>query len=170
MLRSTLMAAVMATTALLPPSTSAQSTEPPPVAKVQGYLPHMTRPEVEELLTRTDMVIIPVASLEQHGDASADRDRLPERRGAREADRAAGPMCSWRRSLLPGQSPYHMGFAGTVTLPSSSNRRGPVGRARRKPLVQDMSAMLTRLQSDGRVVQVSHGKWTARSGPGSQGG
>ncbi len=30
-----------------------------------------------------------------------------------------------------------------------------------------VSAMLTRLQSDGRAVQVSHGKWTARSGRGS---
>ena len=36
-------------------------------AKVRNYLPHMTSPEVSELLTRTDMVIIPVASLEQHG-------------------------------------------------------------------------------------------------------
>ena len=30
-----------------------------------------------------------------------------------------------------------------------------------------VSAMLTRLQSDGRVVQVSHGKWTAHFGRGS---
>ncbi len=30
-----------------------------------------------------------------------------------------------------------------------------------------VSAMLTRLQSDGRAVQVSHGKWTARSVRGS---
>ena len=36
-------------------------------AKVRNYLPHMTSPEVRDLLTRTDMVIIPVASLEQHG-------------------------------------------------------------------------------------------------------
>ncbi|TDJ37938.1 MAG: hypothetical protein E2O53_01065, partial [Gammaproteobacteria bacterium] len=36
--------------------------------KVRNYLPHMTAPEVEALLTRTDMVIIPVASLEQHGN------------------------------------------------------------------------------------------------------
>jgi creatinine amidohydrolase len=34
--------------------------------KVKNYLPHMTRPEVEDLLTRTDMVIIPVGALEQH--------------------------------------------------------------------------------------------------------
>ncbi len=35
--------------------------------KVKNYLPHMTWPEVRDLLTRTDMVILPVASLEQHG-------------------------------------------------------------------------------------------------------
>ncbi|MDP2052265.1 MAG: creatininase family protein [Acidobacteriota bacterium] len=35
--------------------------------KVKNYLPHMTSPEVADLLTRTDMVILPVASLEQHG-------------------------------------------------------------------------------------------------------
>ena len=33
--------------------------------KVKNYLPHMTSPEVRDLLTRTDMVIIPVPSLEQ---------------------------------------------------------------------------------------------------------
>lgn len=35
--------------------------------KVTNYLPHRTWPEVRDLLTRTDMVILPVASLEQHG-------------------------------------------------------------------------------------------------------
>lgn len=30
-----------------------------------------------------------------------------------------------------------------------------------------VSAMLTRLQDDNRVVQVSHGQWTTRSGEGS---
>ena len=118
MLRSILMAAVLATTALLPPSTSAQSTEPPPVAKVRNYLPHMTRPEVEELLTRTDMVIIPVASLEQHGThlpIGTDYLNGVERakRIAYRTDVLVAPI------LLPGQSPYHMGFAGTVTLPST---------------------------------------------------
>ena len=36
--------------------------------KVKNYLPHMTVPEVEALLEKTDMVIIPIASLEQHGN------------------------------------------------------------------------------------------------------
>ena len=35
--------------------------------KIKNYLPHMTRPEVEDLLQRTDMALIPVPSLEQHG-------------------------------------------------------------------------------------------------------
>lgn len=30
-------------------------------------LPHMTWPEVRDLLTRTDMALIPVPALEQHG-------------------------------------------------------------------------------------------------------
>ena len=34
--------------------------------KTKNYLPHMTWPEVQDLRTRTDIVIIPVASLEQH--------------------------------------------------------------------------------------------------------
>src|SRR5499426_2407167 len=34
--------------------------------KIKNYLPHMSWPEVQDLLTRTDMVIIPIASLEQH--------------------------------------------------------------------------------------------------------
>lgn len=36
-------------------------------SKVPNYLPHMTWPEVEEFLTRSDMVILPVGSVEQHG-------------------------------------------------------------------------------------------------------
>src|SRR5262245_30190882 len=35
--------------------------------KVKNFLPHMTSPEVRDLLTRTDMALIPVPSLEQHG-------------------------------------------------------------------------------------------------------
>ena len=35
--------------------------------KVKNYLPHMTLPEVESLQARTDMVILPVPAIEQHG-------------------------------------------------------------------------------------------------------
>ena len=97
---------------------SAQRREPPPVLKVHNYLPHMTRPEVEDFLTRSDMVIIPVAALEQHGthlpigtDYLTGVERA--KRIALRTDVLVVPI------LLPGQSPYHMGFAGTVTLPST---------------------------------------------------
>ncbi len=103
---------------LLAPPLAAQNTELPRIEKVKNYLPHMTRPEVEDLLSRSDMVIIPVASLEQHGTHlpigtdylnGVERAKLVAQR----ADVLVAPI------LLPGQSPYHMGFAGTVTLPSS---------------------------------------------------
>lgn len=86
--------------------------------KTRNYLPHMTRPEVEDLLTRSDMVIIPVGSLEQHGThlpLGTDFLNGQERAKliAQRADVLVAPI------LLPGQSPYHMEFAGTVTLPST---------------------------------------------------
>ena len=118
MLRFARTAAFAAAAALVPTTSSGQSTEPPPVAKVRNYLPHMTRPEVEDLLTRTDMVIIPVGALEQHGThlpIGTDHLNGVERakRIAYRTDVLVAPI------LLPGQSPYHMGFAGTVTLPST---------------------------------------------------
>jgi len=84
-------------------------------AEVKNYLPHMTVPEVEDLLTRSDMVIIPVGALEQHGRHlpigtdflnGLERAKLIAQR----ADVLVAPI------LMPGQSPYHMGFAGTITL------------------------------------------------------
>lgn len=83
--------------------------------KVKNYLPHMTVPEVEDLLTRTDMVIIPVGAIEQHGYHlplgtdflnGVERCKLL----AQERDILVAPI------LMAGQSPYHMGFAGTITL------------------------------------------------------
>lgn len=83
--------------------------------KVRNYLPHMTSPEVKALLENTDMVIIPVASLEQHGNHlpigtdfinGVERCKLI----AQERDILVAPV------LMVGQSPYHMGFAGTITL------------------------------------------------------
>lgn len=83
--------------------------------KVKNYLPHMTSPEVEALLAKTDMVIIPIASLEQHGGHlpigtdfinGVERCKLI----AQERDILVSPV------LMVGQAPYHMGFAGTITL------------------------------------------------------
>ena len=87
--------------------------------KVSNYLPHMTVPEVRDLLTRTDMVIIPVASLEQHGlhlPIGTDYLNGVERAKliAQRTDALVAPI------LLPGQSPYHMEFEGTITLSSET--------------------------------------------------
>jgi creatinine amidohydrolase len=35
--------------------------------KTKNFLPHMTWPEVRDLLTRSDVALIPVPSIEQHG-------------------------------------------------------------------------------------------------------
>ena len=97
---------------LIPVGTlSGQEGELPPIRKVRNYLPHMTVPEVQELLTRSDMVVIPVASLEQHGlhlPIGTDYLNGVERakRIAQRADVLVAPI------LLPGQSPYHMEFEG----------------------------------------------------------
>ena len=83
--------------------------------KVKNYLPHMTVPEVEAFLERSDIVIIPVGAIEQHGDHlpmgtdilnGIERCKLI----AQERDVLVSPI------LFAGQSPYHMGFAGTITL------------------------------------------------------
>ncbi|MDH3735331.1 MAG: creatininase family protein [Gemmatimonadota bacterium] len=86
--------------------------------EVKNYLPHMTVPEVQRFLERSDMVLIPVASLEQHGlhlPIGTDYINGVEQAKliAQEVDVLVAPI------LLPGQSPYHMGFEGTITLPST---------------------------------------------------
>jgi creatinine amidohydrolase len=90
--------------------------------KVKNYLPHMTWPEVEDLLKRTDMVIIPVGALEQHGrhgPIGTDYLNGTERALliAQKTDVLVAPI------LLPGQSPYHMGFPGVITLSSETIQR-----------------------------------------------
>ena len=96
-------------------NTSAQTNALWTEKKVKNYLPHMTSPEVKELLNRSDMVIIPIGALEQHGNHlpigtdfidGVERAKLI----AQERDVLVAPI------LLAGQSPYHMGFAGTITL------------------------------------------------------
>lgn len=83
--------------------------------KVKNYLPHMTVPEVEAFLEKSDMVIIPVGALEQHGNhlpIGTDFLNGVERCKLIAQQRAilACPI------LMAGQSPYHMGFAGSITL------------------------------------------------------
>jgi len=83
--------------------------------KVKNYLPHMTVREVEEFLKTSDLVIIPVGATEQHADHlplgtdflnGVERCKLI----ARERDILVAPI------LMAGQSPYHMGFKGTISL------------------------------------------------------
>lgn len=87
--------------------------------KVKNYLPHMTVPEVEAFLQTSDMVIIPVGALEQHGNHlpigtdfinGVERCKLI----AQERDVLVAPI------LMAGQSPYHMGFPGTISLSSET--------------------------------------------------
>jgi creatinine amidohydrolase len=87
--------------------------------KIKNYLPHMSWPEVQDLATRTDMVIIPIAALEQHAlhlPIGTDFLNGLERAKlvAQQADVLVAPI------LLPGNSPYHMEFAGTITLSSQT--------------------------------------------------
>ena len=90
--------------------------------KVKNYLPHMTWPEVQDLLTRTDMVIIPVASLEEHGPQTpigtdflngVEQAKLI----AQKTDVLVAPI------LLPGISPYHMEFPGTISISHDTAQR-----------------------------------------------
>jgi len=87
--------------------------------KIKNYLPHMSWPEVRDLLTRSDIVIIPVPSIEQHGPQTpmgtdyyvgVEEAKLIAQR----TDVLVAPV------LLAGQSPYHMEFPGTITLSSET--------------------------------------------------
>jgi creatinine amidohydrolase len=90
--------------------------------KTKNYLPDMTWPEVQDLLTRTDMVILPVTSLEQHGPqlpigtdyfTGIEEARLIAQR----TDVLVAPI------LFPGLSPYHMEFPGTIALSPDTIQR-----------------------------------------------
>jgi creatinine amidohydrolase len=84
-------------------------------AKVKNYLPHMSWKEVEEALQETDMVIIPVGSIEQHGKhlplcsdicAAIEMCKLI----AQKADVLVAP------AVYAGLSEHHLGFPGSITL------------------------------------------------------
>jgi creatinine amidohydrolase len=84
-------------------------------SKIRNYIPHMTWQEVEQALQRTDMVIIPVGSIEQHGKhLPLGTDILAAMEGcmllAQKTDVLIAPV------VLAGLSEHHMGFPGTITL------------------------------------------------------
>lgn len=90
--------------------------------KIKNFLPHMTWPEVRDLLSRTDMALLPVPSIEEHGPqtpmgtdfyAGVEEAKLIAQR----TDILVAPV------LMAGQSPYHMEFPGTITLSSDTIQR-----------------------------------------------
>ena len=76
-------------------------------------------PDVARYLQHSDMVLVPVGSLEQHGDAAplACDTIIPVRLCA-----AAGEVTGTAvtPAITFGHSPNHMGFPGTVSLRSST--------------------------------------------------
>jgi creatinine amidohydrolase len=113
-------ALLLLTLMTVPIGAAAQATNPLwREAKIRNYLPHMTWPEVQDLRTRTDMVIIPIAAMEQHSlhlPIGTDYLNGLERAKlvAQRTDVLVAPI------LLPGNSPYHMEFPGTITLSSQT--------------------------------------------------
>ena len=113
-----LLALLLAAATILPAQTNPLWHE----QKIRNYLPHMTWPEVQDLLTRTDMVIVPVASLEEHGPQTPiGTDFLDgvetAKLIAQKTDVLVAPV------LLPGISPYHMEFPGTITISHDTAQR-----------------------------------------------
>ena len=103
-----------------PVTAAAQATNPIwHEQKIANYLPHMTWPEVQELRKRTDMVIIPVAALEQHSlHLPIGTDYLNGLERAKLVAQRTPVLVA--PILLPGNSPYHMEFPGTITLSSQT--------------------------------------------------
>ena len=90
--------------------------------KVKNYLPHMTWPEVEDLLRRSDIAIIPIASIEEHGpQLPLGTDFLSATERAKLIAQKTDVLVAL--ILLPGISPYHMEFPGTITLSSETVER-----------------------------------------------
>src|SRR3977135_4242309 len=118
-MRGRFMCAVTLAAALLSSAAAAQTNPLWHEVKTKNYLPHMTWPEVRELLARTDIALIPIPALEQHGpqtpigtDYFAGVERL--KLIAQRTDTLVVPV------LLAGQSPYHMVFPGAITLSTHS--------------------------------------------------
>jgi creatinine amidohydrolase len=118
--RSMVISAILIMAFYFGPSTlaSAQGANVNPLfteKKVRNYLPHMTWPEVEEALKRTDFIIIPVGSIEQHakhlplGTDIYDMIEI-SKLIAQKTEVLVAP------AVLAGLSSHHMGFPGTITL------------------------------------------------------
>lgn len=87
-----------------------------------GTLSEMTWPDVEDGLDETDLVVVPTASIEQHGPhlpLSVDTLRANEL-GRRLGERLD---CFVAPTVRPGLSAHHMAFPGTITLSQSTFER-----------------------------------------------
>jgi len=109
------LASLLVALSFAPPLT-AQNTNPLFTQdRVKNYLPHMSWLEVEEALTRTDVALIPVGSIEQHGKhLPLGTDFLAAQEAckliAQQTDVLVVPV------VMAGLSPHHLGFPGSLTL------------------------------------------------------
>lgn len=84
-------------------------------------LEEMTWPAVEDALDDTRLVVVPTASIEQHGPhlpLAVDTIRATEL-GRRIADRLG---CFVAPTVRPGRSDHHMAFPGTISLAEDTFR------------------------------------------------
>jgi creatinine amidohydrolase len=82
-------------------------------------LQEMTWPEVKEYLARTDMVIIPIGSTEQHGPhLPLGTDCFEAFEMAEQISSRTGVMVA--PVIMIGYSPYHSGFPGTISIRSET--------------------------------------------------
>jgi creatinine amidohydrolase len=83
--------------------------------RVAYYLPHMTWDEVEQYLRTSDMVIIPVGSIEQHGKhLPLGSDSIAAVETSMRIGQKTGVLVA--PAVLAGVSEHHMGFPGTISL------------------------------------------------------
>ena len=83
--------------------------------RVPYYLPHMTWEEVEEYLRTSDMVIVPLGSIEQHGKhLPLGSDSIEATEVSLRIGQKTGVLVA--PAVLAGVSEHHMGFPGTISL------------------------------------------------------
>src|SRR4030042_2512331 len=82
---------------------------------MENLLYKLTRPEIEEYLTRSDVVFLPIGSTEQHGKHMAiDNDAFTALEIARRVAEKTGVLVA---PVMPfGYSVHHMNFKGSITL------------------------------------------------------
>ena len=79
------------------------------------FMPHMSWDEVEAYLKTSDMVIIPVGSIEQHGKhLPLNSDIVEATEICLRIGQKTGVLVA--PSVLAGVSEHHMGFPGTIAL------------------------------------------------------